>query len=71
MTFHVVPLMECIFLNLHVQALLECVVKKMTLMLVINNYYLTSKLLKQGYRFHKLGKASPSYIVDILNWFQN
>ena len=55
--FHVVPLMECIFSQLvrfarvcsHVQDL--------------NARYkcLTSKLLKQGYRYHKFGKAFSKF----------
>ena len=31
------------------------------------NKFLTAKLLKQGYRYHKLRKAFPNFIVDILN----
>ena len=33
--------------------------------------FLTAKLLKQGYRYHKLRKAFPSFIVATLNWAKN
>ena len=37
------------------------------------NNYLTAKLLKQGYRYHKLTveKLFLSSIADTMNWFQN
>ena len=36
------------------------------------NKCLTAKLLKQGYRYHKLrGAFPPSSVVDTMNWFQN
>ena len=35
------------------------------------NKCLTAKLLKQEHRCHKLRKAFPSSIADIINWFQN
>ena len=36
------------------------------------NKCLTAKLLKQGYRYHKLRKVFfPSSIADTMNWFQN
>ena len=61
MTFHVLPLIECIFL--------------ISLTRVCShdarNKCLTAKLLKQGYRYDKLRKAFPSYIADTMNWFQN
>ena len=38
----------------------------------IRNKYLTAKLLKQGYRYHKLRKAFfQSSIADTMNWLQN
>ena len=48
--FHVVPLMECIFLNLFARVCSH-----------VDGYNarykcLTAKLLKQGYRYHKLRK---------------
>ena len=35
------------------------------------NKCLNDKLLKQGYRYHKLRKGFPSSITDTMNWFQN
>ena len=35
------------------------------------NKCLTAKLLKQGYRYHKIGKVFLSSIADTMNWFQN
>ena len=35
------------------------------------NRCLTAKLIKQGYRYHKLRKAFPSSIADTMNLFQN
>ena len=35
------------------------------------NKCLTAKLLKQGYRYHKLRKALLSSIADTMNLFQN
>ena len=36
------------------------------------NKCLTAKLLKQGYRYHKLKeRLFQSYIADTMNWFQN
>ena len=32
------------------------------------NKFLTTKLLKQGYRYHKLRKVFPNFIVGTLNW---
>ena len=61
-TFHVVPLMECILFARvcsHVD--------------VFNAHKtrLTAKLLKEGYRYHNLRKVFPSSIADTMNWFQN
>ena len=35
------------------------------------NKALTAKLLKQGYRYHKLRKAFLSFIADTVSWFKN
>ena len=35
------------------------------------NKFLTAKLLKQGYRYHKLRKAFSNFIVGTLNWSKN
>ena len=35
------------------------------------NKCLTSQLLKQGYRYHKLRKGFSKSIADTMNWFQN
>ena len=35
------------------------------------NKCLTAKLLKQGYRYHKLRKAFKSSIANTVTWFQN
>ena len=35
------------------------------------NKFLTAKLLKQGYRYHKLRKAFPNFIVGTLSWLKN
>ena len=35
------------------------------------NKFLMAKLLKQGYRYHKLLKAFPNFIVGTLNWSKN
>ena len=35
------------------------------------NKCLTAKLLKQGYRYHKLRKAFSKFFADTMNWFQN
>ena len=32
---------------------------------------LTAKLLKQGYRYHKLRKAFLSFIADTVSWLKN
>ena len=48
-----VPLMVYIYLNLF--ALLE------HLRMLLTNKFLTAKLLKQGYRYHKLRKAIPKF----------
>ena len=48
--------MECIFPNL--KDLQECVV---TLKTNARNKYLTAKLIKQGYRYHKLRKAFSKF----------
>ena len=52
--FHVAPLMECIFLNFarvcsHAEDFSS------------RNKCLTAKLLKQGYRYHKLRKGFPKF----------
>ena len=55
--FHVRHPMVFIFLNLF--DLLECPVILMTLILVIK--VLTAKLLRQGYRYHKIRKAFSKF----------
>ena len=35
------------------------------------NKCLTAKLLKRGYRYHKLRKGFSKSIVDTMDWFQN
>ena len=49
--------MVYIFLNLFV--LLECVLMLMTS--TIRNLFLTAKLLKQGYRYHKIRKEFSNF----------
>ena len=54
--FHVVLLMECIFLNLRFARVCSHV-KDFT----VRNKCLTAKLLKQGYRYHMLRKAFSKF----------
>ena len=35
------------------------------------NKFLTAKLLKQGYRYHKLRKSFSKFIVGTLGWLKN
>ena len=55
---HIVPLMECIFLNLSDSH--ECVVSHVD-DFHARNKCLTAKLLKQGYRYHKLKKTISKF----------
>ena len=64
--FHVVPLMECIFLKLIRFARVCSHVDDFN----ARNKCLTAKLLKQGYQYHKLRKAFSKFHRRH-HWLQN
>ena len=54
--FHVVPLIECMFLNIKFARVCSHVED-----LNLRNGFITAKLLKQGYLYHKLRKIFAKF----------